>query len=434
VIGENAFQKIKDYLDAALSGEKVVYELEMPYGDGGTRYTCSIYIPDADAHGIVKGLYALTTDMTELRSMQRKVAETLEFNQRILETSPLGMVIFDSSGQCVFANDASAAISGGGKEQIRQQNFCRIASWKQAGLLDMAERVLDGGIPEHSQTHIKSMFGKEVWIEPRMSRFASGGEPHLLLVYDDITERKSGEEQIRKLNLDLMERTEELTRINKELESFSYSVSHDLRAPLRSINGFSRIILDQYLDKLDQEGQEYLQIITSECKRMGLLIDDLLSLSRLSRKEISQETADLSGMVETIAAELRRREPGRQVDFIIAPGIKATGDKVLLQSVLENLMNNAWKFTGRHPVARIEFGATEQDGKAVYFVRDDGAGFDMKYSGKLFGAFQRLHGTDEFPGNGIGLAAIQRIIHRHGGRVWAESVVEKGATFYFTLN
>ncbi len=239
---------------------------------------------------------------------------------------------------------------------------------------------------------------------------------------------------LQKLNNDLNRRADDLADIIKELESFSYSVSHDLRAPLRSINGFSRIVLNQYQDRLDDEGREYLQIVCAECNRMGELISNLLDLSRLSRKEIVCDKVDLSGMVESIAAALHASEPERQVDFIIAPAIKANGDSVLLMSVMENLMNNAWKFTGGHPRARIEFGVTDHAGKAAYFIRVDGAGFDMKYSGKLFGAFQRLHAVDEFPGHGIGLAMIQRIIHRHGGQVWAEGVVEKGATFYFTLD
>ena len=203
---------------------------------------------------------------------------------------------------------------------------------------------------------------------------------------------------------------------------------------MRSINGFSQIIFDRYHDQLDETGREYLQIIISECNRMGQLIDNLLNLSRLSRKEVSREEVDLSSMAEAIAAELQRGKPDRRVEFVIASGIRANGDRGLLQSVLENLLNNAWKFTGKHETAWIEFGAVSHDGETAYFVRDDGAGFDMKYAHKLFGAFQRLHGMEEFAGNGIGLAIIQRIIHRHGGKVWAESAVEKGATFYFTLS
>ncbi len=433
VIGEEAYLEVQKYMDAALSGERIAYELELPYKDGGTRYIYSLYVPDIDEHGKVKGFIGLVNDMTQFKEMERKIAETLEFNQKILESSPLGINTFNSSGQCVFANDASAEISGGTKEQILLQNFNFIESWRQTGLLDMAKRVLETGITERKQMHIKSIFGKALWIEHRLIRLNSGGEPHLLLVFDDITERKQAEEEIRKLNVDLIRRAEELTHINKELESFSYSVSHDLRAPLRSINGFSNIILNKYQDKLDETGQEYLQIIHSECNHMGNLINGLLDLSRMSRREVNREEVDISAIAENMATELHRREPERLVNFIIAPGIKVYGDKVLLQSVLENLINNAWKFTSKHSQARIEFGSTDHEGKVAYFVRDDGAGFDMKYTEKLFRTFQRLHGVDEFPGNGIGLAIIQRIIRRHGGQVWAEGAIEEGATFYFTL-
>lgn len=381
---------------------------------------------------------ALRKSHEELESRVRErtadLAEALEFNRRILESSPLGINTFDPSGQCVFANDTSAEIYGGAKEQVLKQNINRLDSWRQTGLLDAARRVLETGIAEHKQVYIKTVFGRELWLEHRLSRFTSGGEPHLLLVFDDITKRRLAEEEIRKLNLDLISRTEELTHINKELESFSYSVSHDLRAPLRSINGFSRIIANEYEDRLDEAGKEYIQIITSECKRMGNLIDGMLDLSRLSRKEISRERVHLSSMVENIAAELRERQPERRADFVIMPGIEAYGDRVLLQSVMENLLDNAWKFTGKHPRARIEFGVAEQDGKKVYYVRDDGAGFDMKYAYRLFGVFQRLHAMDDFPGNGIGLAIVQRIVHRHGGQVWADGTVDRGAAFYFTLD
>ncbi len=225
----------------------------------------------------------------------------------------------------------------------------------------------------------------------------------------------------------------ELTAVNKEMESFSYSVSHDLRAPLRSMDGFSLVLLEDYSDKLDERGKDYLQRVRSATQRMGMLIDDMLSLSRVTRSEMKRELVDLSSLVQSIAAELQKSQSTCQVEFIIAPGLTANGDARLLRILLENLLGNAWKFTGTHPKARIEFGTTQVDGEQVFFIRDDGVGFDMKYADKLFGVFQRLHGASEFPGTGVGLATVQRIVHRHGGRVWAEGEVEKGATFYFTL-
>ncbi|MBI4557546.1 MAG: hypothetical protein HY706_08185 [Candidatus Hydrogenedentes bacterium] len=235
------------------------------------------------------------------------------------------------------------------------------------------------------------------------------------------------------LNRVLLQRAEELAAVNKELEAFSYSVSHDLRAPLRTLDGFSQMLLEDYVEKLDEEGRRRLERIRAASQRLGRLIDDLLSLSRLSRTEVKSETVDLSGLAAAIAAELHQSDPYRRVEFVIADGHHVQGDVGLLRAALTNLLNNAWKFTSKHPMARIEFGAMHLNGQTVYFVKDDGAGFDPSYTNKLFAPFQRLHGTREFDGSGIGLATVQRIVRRHGGDIRAEAAVEKGATFYFTL-
>jgi signal transduction histidine kinase len=220
---------------------------------------------------------------------------------------------------------------------------------------------------------------------------------------------------------------------NRELEAFSYSVSHDLRAPLRGMDGFSQALLDDYGDKLDETGKDYLRRVRNGSQKMGRLIDDLLALSRVTRRNLTREQVDLSSVAESVADELKQAAPGRDVEFRIAPDVRVKGDKDLLRIALQNLLGNAWKFTAKKPRARIEFDVAENNGTRAYFIRDDGAGFDMEYADKLFQPFTRLHGENEFDGTGIGLATVQRIIHRHGGRIWAEGAVENGATVYFTL-
>ncbi|NJM70706.1 MAG: GAF domain-containing protein [Scytonema sp. RU_4_4] len=250
----------------------------------------------------------------------------------------------------------------------------------------------------------------------------------------EVLERLQAQQAVQSLNQGLQRAIVELQAVNKELEAFCYSVSHDLRAPLRGIDGFSQALLEDYFDLLDATGQDYLRRIRGATHRMGQLIDDLLNLSRVTRSDMHPEPVDLSLLASGICTELQQSQPERHVDFTIQTGLVAQGDSHLLRVLLVNLLNNAWKFTSKHPQARIEFGASKSESDvSVYFVRDDGAGFDMTYANKLFGPFQRLHGMNEFPGNGIGLATVQRIVHRHGGRVWAQGAVEQGATFYFTL-
>jgi light-regulated signal transduction histidine kinase (bacteriophytochrome) len=251
----------------------------------------------------------------------------------------------------------------------------------------------------------------------------------------EVAERQQAEEREKTLNKGLRQAIIDLKAVNHELESFSYSVSHDLRAPLRSVDGFSQALLEDCHNQLDTSGQDYLRRIRAATQRMGYLIDDMLTLSRVTRSDIQVESVNLSRLASVICNDLQRSQPDRSIEFIIQPNLLVKGDGQLLQVVLENLLNNATKFTAKHSHACIELGTIAQsDGDLTYFVRDDGAGFDMNYASKLFSPFQRLHAMKEFPGNGIGLATVQRVVRRHGGRVWAESAIEQGATFYFTLN
>jgi PAS domain S-box-containing protein len=243
----------------------------------------------------------------------------------------------------------------------------------------------------------------------------------------DITERKNAELALKKYTADL-------EAANKELESFSYSVSHDLRAPLRALIGFSQILIDDYKQTIDEEGQDYLNRIWKASQTMSQLIDDMLRLSGIIRAEMQIEQVDISEMVNRITADMAQSQPDRKVEFLIASGISAAGDPALLQICLRNLLENAWKFTSKNSEAVIEFGVGSTDEGVVYFIKDNGIGFDMKYSDKLFQPFQRLHLSYEYQGTGIGLAIVQRIIRRHGGRIWTESAIGKGTTFFFTIN
>ena len=268
--------------------------------------------------------------------------------------------------------------------------------------------------------------GTEFPLELSLATWNQGAELAFTAIIRDITTRKQGEEQLQSY-------AAQLEAANKELEAFSYSVSHDLRAPLRSIDGFSQALLEDYHDRVDDTGRDFLQRVRAASQRMATLIDDLLSLSRVTRGELQVREVDLSALAAALAAELQKGDPERNVTFAIAPDLVARADAGLIRIVLQNLLANAWKFTGQRSPAHVEVGVTAQNGRRAFFVRDDGAGFDMAYAAKLFGAFQRLHASDEFPGSGIGLATVQRIIHRHGGQVWAEGTPGRGATFYFTL-
>ncbi len=286
---------------------------------------------------------------------------------------------------------------------------------------------------DHPNNHVGKPFEVMLCVIRDENQEATG----ILMCMRDLSEQRAGEAELRKhrdhLEELVAERTQQLEASNRELESFSYSVSHDLRAPVRIIDGFSRILAEEYVQDLDIKAHDYIRRILGNTERMERLIDDLLNLSHMSRAELHITPVDLASMAEKIINDLRSSEPSRQVQFIRPDKLHASGDRTLLRVMLENLLRNAWKYTGKKMQTQIEIGQIQQAGKKIYFIRDNGAGFDMAYVHKLFGAFQRLHSRQEFPGNGVGLATVQRIIHRHGGTIWAEGKPGEGASFYFTL-
>jgi PAS domain S-box-containing protein len=301
--------------------------------------------------------------------------------------------------------------------------------WDIPNLRELLETILPekATFDNYEVEHDFATIGRRTMLlNARQIQRVLGKERIILLAIEDITEKK-------KLERGMVKARDAVEATNKELEAFAYSVSHDLRAPLRSIDGFSQALLEDYQDKLDDTAKSYLDRVRKATQYMGRLIDDMLKLSRVTKSEFHPESVDMSTMVREISEKLQQNNPIRTVDVIIREGVFVNGDPTLLKIALENLVNNAWKFTSREARPQFEFGTTVKEGKTACFIRDNGAGFDMAYVDKLFGAFQRLHTSLEFPGTGIGLATVQRIINRHGGQVWAEAEVGKGATFYFTL-
>ena len=276
--------------------------------------------------------------------------------------------------------------------------------------------------------------GIEIPVDIMLSYIEADDEILAFAVIRDVTQAKQGEIRIKELNASLQQHVDQLATINRELESFSYSVSHDLRAPLRAMDGFSQALLEDYGDRLDQTGMNYLQRIRTAAQNMGELIDQLLMLSRLTRAEMYPGEVNLTEIAEKIIAGLREQEPDHCVEFIVNPDMVGFADARLMEVALANLLGNAWKFSSKKSSPRIEFGIeSDTEWEPVYFVRDNGAGFNQEYADNLFKPFQRLHGAHEFSGSGIGLATVQRVIARHGGKIWAKGALDVGATFYFTL-
>lgn len=404
-------------------------------------------------------IVSVARDVTEQRRGERLLKESEERFRLLIEHAPDSIVVFDMSSQrFVAANPAAERLFGASEDALKQLSPLDVSPARQAdGRLSteaaaqyLAEAV-DGGRPRFDWVH-RHADGHEIPCEVRLLRLP---DPKRVLIRGSILDvseqrraevaatqlREQNEIAIRKLNAELeqrvQDRTAQLTAANAELESFSYSVSHDLRSPLRAIDGFSRALEEDYGSKLDDEGLDYLHRVRSAVQHMGQLIDDLLQLSRASRLDLKRERVDLGELARDVERELRERHPNRSIEFAVEPSVVTQADRTLSRIVLTNLLDNAWKYTRKRELARVEFGrlpAPDEHGASVFFVRDNGAGFEMRYANKLFTPFQRLHSKTEFEGTGIGLATVRRIVARHGGKTWAESVVDEGTIVYFTLS
>jgi PAS domain S-box-containing protein len=430
VVPESLWERAEDIAALVREGRDWTGEFMVRHRDGTTFPVEGTATPVFSEEGDCVGVIGVLRDISDRKEAEEALRESEQRFGNAFRDAAIGMALVGTDGRFLQVNRSLRKILGYSEGELLEKTFQEITHPDDVERDVVHLHQLRTGELETYQKE-KRYFHKEghvvqVLLSVSLVHDEKGKLLYFVSQIQDVTERKLAETE-------LIRRTEELAHTNAELEQFTYSVSHDLRAPLRSVDGFSQVLLEDYAPGLDEEGQDYLRRVRAASQRMGELIDDLLELSRLNHSSVREETVDLGVLAKAFAEDLRQSQPDRQVEFVIEEGLVVQGDRRLLRVALNHLLDNAWKFTQNHPRAKIELGVRQGDGEPTYFVSDDGAGFDMAYAGKLFGPFQRLHSSTEFEGRGIGLAAVQRIIHRHGGRVWAEGVVGEGATFYFTL-
>jgi PAS domain S-box-containing protein len=403
--------------------------------DGSTIDVSITISPIIGRDGEIIGTSTTARDITQLKEAQDQLRQSERHFRNLLEASLDPMVTINSDGRITGVNLATVEATGIPRDKLIGTEFPAYFTEP-----DKAERVYQlvfrQDLIQNYPLAMQHVSGKviDVLYNASVYRDPNGKVLGVFAAARDITKLKKTQDALEQNVQDLRRRTSQLEATNKELEAFAYSVSHDLRTPLRAVDGFSQALEEDYADVLGDAGKRFVSRIRAGVNRMSDLIEDLLQLSRLTRAGMKLQLVDLSALATEAIHELRETYSDRQVDVTIEPGLQARGDPRLLKQLLMNLLGNSWKFTSKKPEAKIEFSTIDIDKEQVYYIRDNGVGFDMTYSGKLFGAFQRLHTSDEFEGTGIGLATAQRIVHRHGGRIWAEGEIDKGACIFFTLN
>ncbi|WP_441712243.1 PAS domain-containing protein [Fulvivirga ulvae] len=402
--------------------------------DGKTRILHSKGEVTKDEYGDPVAMIGICMNITDQKLHEQNLKESEQRFKATVDYSPIGVALMGTDSMLLKVNNALTEMLGYNEAGLLRLGLYKITYPEDRELdKEHLKKLQKGDVHSYQlDKRYLNTKGVPVWVQQNVSavRDANGNTRYFIIQIMDITERKMAEKRIHEV---VRQRTAQLEATNQELEAFSYSVSHDLRSPLRSIHGFSQALMEDYSGQLDDIGQDYLNRVSSASVRMGRLIDDLLALSRISRQEIRFEPVDVSALASHVAENLAADEYTK-TEFIIAPGLSALADKGLLTVALENLFENAAKYSRKSTSPKVEFGDETIDNKQVFYIKDNGVGFDMNYADKLFGAFQRLHGDKEFEGTGIGLATVKRIIHRHGGEIWAQSAIDNGATFYFTLN
>lgn len=388
---------------------------------------------------VPEGVFILSLDITERKRAQAALQQSRQEFEDLFDNAPVGYHQVDAEGKLARINQAELKMLGYAKEELIGQFVWRIAADEKLSR-EAVQAKLAGSLPPVA---FERLFRRKdgstfpVLIEDRLVKNEAGDITGIRAIIQDITEHKQAEENIRRLNAELedrvVERTAQLESANKELEAFSYSVSHDLRAPLRAVDGFSQAVMEDFGPALPPEGVHQLQTIRQSAQRMGELIDDLLTFSRLSRQTLRKQSIETEALVRAVLADLESKGDGRKIEIRVGGLPACEGDPALLRQVWINLLSNALKYTRKRDRTLIDIGSTSNAAEMIYFVRDNGTGFDMRYAHKLFGVFQRLHRAEDYEGTGVGLAIVQRVIHRHGGKVWAEAKMDEGATFYFTL-